>query len=261
MVWPVRKAASALARKLTAPTRSSGVSSRWMARDIRVISPLAHVLGILRYGFGEREARGQGVDGDGVLAELACEAARHRNHRALAGNVVQEQGHALERGAGGEVDDAAVAAGAHMRRAGAAAQEHAERIDVHDPAPFSSIDFFKFLQHQGAEERRVVDQDVDAPESLHRFGCHARDVDFRRYVHLQAERSCPRGPRNVCGGGFKILDVGNDDGSAVLREARGERLADAAAGAGDDRHLALQPVHTTSEYATGFDSRPRSRAN
>src|SRR3954463_14165564 len=39
MVWPVMKAASSLARKLTAPTRSSGFSSRAMARVRRVTSP------------------------------------------------------------------------------------------------------------------------------------------------------------------------------------------------------------------------------
>src|SRR6267378_2886742 len=39
IVWPVMKAASSLARKLTAPTRSSGVSARWIARVILVISP------------------------------------------------------------------------------------------------------------------------------------------------------------------------------------------------------------------------------
>ena len=143
-VWPVTKAASSLARKLTAPTRSSGVSSRGMARvGAAEVSPCLEVQRVLQHAFGEGEARGERVDGDAVLADFAREGARHRDHRAFARDVVQEEGHALQGRAGGEVDDAAAARRAHVRHARAAAQEDAQRVHVHHLAPFGGVDLLE----------------------------------------------------------------------------------------------------------------------
>jgi hypothetical protein len=82
---------------------------------------------------------------------------------------VQEQRYALQRRTGSEVDDAAAAGGAHVRRAGAAAKENAERVDVHHLAPLGGADLLERPQLEAAEDRCIVDQHVDAAESLHRL--------------------------------------------------------------------------------------------
>jgi len=48
--WPVMNAASSLARKLAAPTRSAGVSSRWIAREARDAAPDVRAKVVARLG-------------------------------------------------------------------------------------------------------------------------------------------------------------------------------------------------------------------
>ncbi len=239
-------AASALARKLTVPTRSSGVSSRWIARVAfaRFACPAVRFVAgdVLR----QRESRRERVHRDAVLADFACEAARHRDHRALARDVVEEKRYPFQRRAGGEVDDAAVPALAHVGNAGAAAEPHAHDVHFHDAAELAGGNLFEGPQLDRAEHRGVVHQDVDAAERLDGFLGHARDFGFRRNVDLEAEGLRSARARDLGRRLVELAQIGDDHRCALLRETRRDGPADAHRTAGDDRDLAFQPVHTTS---------------
>src|SRR5438874_1825712 len=80
---------------------------------------------------------------------------------AFAGDVMQEERHAFQRRTRGEIDDAAITALPHVRHAGAAAEENAERVDLHHLAPFGRRNLLEWAQRNGAEEGGIVDQDVE----------------------------------------------------------------------------------------------------
>src|SRR6185436_15672563 len=103
--------------------------------------------------------------------------------------------------------------------------------------PLVDPDLLEWLQLERAEDRGVVHQDVDAAERLHRFCGHSLHVFFIAYVRLKTERAGTGRLGDLGGRQIEFLQVGNHDRSAVGGEAGGERLADAAAGAGDDRDL------------------------
>src|SRR5262249_61926925 len=73
-----------------------------LARGLDVTGILAH------HRVAQGEARGQRVDANAVLAELARERARECHDAALAGDVVQHPRYAAKGGAGTDIDDLAV---------------------------------------------------------------------------------------------------------------------------------------------------------
>src|SRR5437899_10789504 len=102
------------------------------------VGVVAQVLRSSRGPVRHGQARGYGVHSDAVFAQLAGEAARHGDHRALARDVVQKVGHAFERRAGGEIDDAAAPLSAHVRRDGFAAQRDTQHVDFEKAFPFAA---------------------------------------------------------------------------------------------------------------------------
>ena len=138
-----------------------------------------------------------------------------------------------------------------LRMCGTQARQHSAT-----PRMFTSITLrhsatsisSKGLQLDRAEDRGVVDQDVDAAEGFDGFRRHAFDFFFIADVDLEPEglragRFGDLGRRHI-----EFPHIGDHHRGAVGRETAGERLADAAAGAGDDGDLAFQPVHTTCSY-------------
>src|SRR5262245_42043034 len=71
------------------------------AADIDLLARLRHVLGRL----DQDQARSDRVHGDAVGTKLTRQRARHRDHRALAADVMQQPRRAPQRGVGGEIDD------------------------------------------------------------------------------------------------------------------------------------------------------------
>jgi hypothetical protein len=88
-VWPVIMAAASEARKIAAPTRSSGWSARLIAAARNAVG--GGVVHQLRAGLGEREARRERVDANPVAAELPGEHACDGDQRARRREVVGEQ--------------------------------------------------------------------------------------------------------------------------------------------------------------------------
>ena len=107
----------------------------------------------------------------------------------------------------------------------------------------------------------VVHKDVDA--ALRRERPRDEVVRLGGLLDVAAPRD---------GAAAGLLDPGGDgverrlrapaehDRCALGGQAHGRLLADAAAGAGDDRDLSVQPFHTTSSYFTVLLSSPSPRA-
>ena len=96
------------------------------------------------------------------------------------------------------------------------------------------------------EDGRVVDQNIDAAECFHRFGCHAVGIFFLRNIDL--ERQCLAAFRaNLLGDSFAVKNIGDDDRGAFFRQAPAVCRADMARAAGDDGNSAAQPHNTLRE--------------
>ena len=72
----------------------------------------------------------------------------------------------FEHGAGGDVDDLAVALAAHDRQHGLDAFERAADVDPHDGVEFLGVELLEGAGLDRREDRRIVDEAVDASEPL-----------------------------------------------------------------------------------------------
>jgi hypothetical protein len=133
-------------------------------------------LGVLAHAVAHGEAGRHAVDEDLVGAELLGQRPREGDDRPLARHVVQQEGHAAEGRARGDVHDAPAALGAHLRHHCAAGQEHAEHVDVHDLTPLRDGDLLERAHGQRRVEAGVVDEDVDRAAALDRLGRHPGHV-------------------------------------------------------------------------------------
>src|SRR5262249_38507710 len=150
-----------------------------IARLFRALDALGAQHGLALLGghrlprdLGEGGAGGDRVDGDPEIAELAGHRARHREDRALRGDVVQVMRAAHEDGGGGEVEDPRTSLLTHLGYDRFAGQPHAADVDGHQLVPLRLADLPEGLHRDGREDRRVVDQDVEAAELAQRAGHH-----------------------------------------------------------------------------------------
>ena len=90
------------------------------------------------------------------------------------------------------------------------------------------------------EDRRVVDEDIDAAEGFHRFRRHAVGVFFLRNIDFQRERFSALGA-NLVGYWLAVENIGDDDRRAFFGQLAAIRRADMARAAGDDGDLPRQP--------------------
>src|SRR5262245_50677120 len=96
------------------------------------------------------------------------------------------------------------------------------------------------------EDRRVVDQDIDAAEAFHRFGCHVVRVLFFGDIHLERE-SITTGVANFIRDGLAIKNIGDDDRGTLLRQLATVCRADVSRAARDDGNFPRQPHRTLLE--------------
>ena len=84
-------------------------------------------------------------------------------------------------------------------------------------------------------QARVVDDEVDTAERQHRLVERRLNRGLIGDVRRDADGDI--GVSELCRGGLGLfeIEVGDDDAGALLREASGDRLADAAGGARDER--------------------------
>src|SRR5262249_20318440 len=148
---------------------------------------------------------------------------------------------ALERGAGADVDDLAVALLAHMGDDGTARQPGAAEIDRHHAVPLGGVDLIerRARHRHGGEDRGVVDEDVDAAVALDRASGHFRDARLLGDVGAHGEATHLR--RHALG--RRPVELGDDDGGALLCKPAGICFADAVPATGDDRDTTLQSFH------------------
>ena len=216
------------------------------------VTQLLDHLGVLHHARAHREARRDAVHQHVVAAQLLRERAGEGDDRALAGDVVQQEGDAAERRARGDVHDPAAAALAHTRHDGTAREEHAEHVDVHHLAPLVDGDLVERAHRQRRVQAGVVDEDVDAAARLDGVRRHALDRRLVRDVDRQADTVRVGGRRRL-----GALEVGDHDPRALGCQSHGDCLADALGAAGDDRDLAAERAHRIGEKVVGNRMRLR----
>ena len=186
-VWPVTKSLSGELKKTIEPTRSSrrllALEAARIDRDLR--DAARHAL----RAFGEDEAGRDAIHRDVIGPEFARHRARHRDHRAFRGDVVQQERTALEKHPRRDVHDLPVLLTAHDRQHRFDELERSAHVDRHQAVPFRGrdrIERFRRRPHQ----RGIVDQNVHRAEA--RFGCAHRIRDTRRIGNIarNGERRC-----------------------------------------------------------------------
>ena len=123
-------------------------------------------------------------------------------------------------------------------------QPDAAHVDRHQLIPLGRRDVPEGPHRQRREDRRVVDEDVDAAELVERRGGERIAARFvgdvgahEMAVHLARHRLALVG-----------VELGDHDPGALLGEALRVGAAEALAGAGDDRHLVAQS-HRAADFA------------
>ena len=200
---------------------------------------LARLLGVLGEQLLEqRRVHGPGaerVHAHAAVGELHPKLARERQHAALRGGV----GDLRHRGAhdgdeGGDVDNGPAARLEQVRDAVLAAQEDRPQVHVLDPLPGLE----RGLDRRGVVvgiDARVVHQDVDAAELLSRARVHLTHLVLVGHVDLHPDLAH-----------LRLVQVGGHDARALGLEHPRGLGPDAAGGAGDHAHLAVEPSHQGS---------------
>jgi hypothetical protein len=179
--------------------------------------------------------RAERVDADVLLGELDAELTAQRQHAALGGGVGdlgRRRSHHRDEARG--VDHGAAAGGLQVRDAVLAAQEDRAQVDRLDALPDVELGG----DHRAVVGRRdagVVEKDVDSPVRFAGVAVHRGDLLLVGDVGRQCEVDL-----------LHVLQVDADHGRALLAKQPARRRADAARGARDDAHLALEPAHHRS---------------
>ncbi len=92
----------------------------------------------------------------------------------------------------------------------------------------------------GDEDRRVVNEDIDAAEGFHSFRRHAVGVFFLRDIDFQRERFPALGA-NLVGDRLAVENIGDDDRRTFFGQLAAVRRADMARTAGDNGDSPRQP--------------------
>src|SRR5581483_6300084 len=188
-------------------------------------------------------ARAYAVDRDVVARHLARERLAERDHAALGARVHRLAGRAHAPGIRADRYDPAAPACDHRVEHRATAVERPAVIDRDYLVPglLAVLD-----ERFGLVPSGVVDQDVDRPKAALRLGdrrAHAGELG-------DVDRDGDRAPADLGrrGGGAARVEVGQRDLASFLRQALGDRPADPARGAGDERDLAAESAHDVSPY-------------
>ncbi|PAV74130.1 hypothetical protein WR25_09724 [Diploscapter pachys] len=127
---------------------------------------------------------------------------------------------------------------AHVRDRGLRQIEHGMDVGREGQLPFLVADILQRLE--AALVRGVVDQHVDPAERLHRLGDHGAALIGLRQVARDQYRLPPLRLDQRLGrlGIVMFVEIGDQHVGALARKGQGDRAADAAVAAGDDRLLA-----------------------
>ena len=225
------------------PTRSSGFAHARQRDSLHDV--VDHLLGRGRpVGLGVDGTRRDGVDPDVLAAEfggqLLGQAVDADLGQPVEVRVQPRRGRRL-------VDDRAAAALGHLAVHRAGAHQRAVEVHAHELLVVVPVDGDEEVELHAAEDRRVVDQVVDATELGECLGRHLLGGVGIRHVDPHGERVAAF-TLDAVGDLLRAfgVDVGDDDGGTLTGERLGVRLADAAARAGDDRHLLLELISIKS---------------
>ena len=129
------------------------------------------------------------------------------------------RGRALDGGARTDVDDLAVALLAHLRDHRAARKPRTAQVHCHHAVPLRRLDLVerRARHRHSREDRRVVHQDIDAPESLERAPRHL--VYARLLGHVRAHRERPGAKPGRDPLGRRAIELGDHHGGALVGQA------------------------------------------
>src|SRR5262249_39188656 len=188
--------------------------------------------------FGPDGAWRDSVDTDVVAAELAGKSAGQPDYGGLRRGVVQAVRHPVGGRERGHVDDAAAAGLPHGRYDRLAAVPDAFDVHRHRRVPLDFTDRIESPAPEAAEERRIVDEGVDASERVERrarqFHCRGRVCN----IELGADRGALFALHEVERLGA-VVDVREHDTRAEAAEIAGVFLPDPACGARNHNDLAV----------------------
>src|SRR5262249_17419460 len=208
-----------------------------IARLFRALDALGAQHGLALLGghrlprdLGEGGAGGDRVDGDPEIAELAGHRARHREDRALRGDVVQVMRAAHEDGGGRDVDNPSASLLPHLRNDRLAGQPDTSYVDGHQLVPLRLTELPEGLHLDSREDRRVVDQNVDRAELAQRRGDHFLTARFVGDVRPREDGLATRG-QALLGDRLSLglVQLGHHDPGALLDEAMCVRAPDSLA--------------------------------
>ena len=175
---------------------------------------------------------------DAVLAELQGGGLAEADHARLGRRVRGAEEHRHARVQRGDVDDRPAAALLdHLPRRVLDAQEHALQAQVDREVP---VLLTEVHDQPGPRRPGHVERGVHGAEPLDGEADQCGHVVLHRHVAGQRRHGIAElvGQRRQAVG----HDVAGDDRAALGRDAPGDRPADAGAGAGHERHLALEAV-------------------
>ena len=117
------------------------------------------------------------------------------------------------------------------------ADQHAERIDIHDAG---EVCLGGFQKQAGLADAGIVEHDVEAAEGFHRRLDHAFDARPVDHINLKRNRLSAVLADHIGDAlGRSEVYIGNGNPPALGRKIPRNCFADAAAGAGHDDRLLL----------------------
>ncbi len=102
----------------------------------------------------------------------------------------------------------------------------------------------EFIERRDDLDAGIADEHVDLAELLDRARDAGLDLLLVRHVHDHADRLARIAEFRRRRVGGLLIEVGDHDACALARKGRGDLLADAAGGAGDDGDFVLE-THVT----------------
>src|SRR5215212_144586 len=208
----------------------------------RGLACLLQLLALCGHDPGRYRAGGYGVDQDAPRGDLARERFGEGYDASLARAVVGEQRSTGLTDLGCDVDDPTSTPLEHVRQDETTAQKRAAQVHTEHPVPLLDR---HLLERSLTEDARVVDQNVDPPESLLNRIDHAPYLVFPCDVRAY-EDPTPTLALHLSQYGRGLL-FGEQVGHGHIRALSGERLHDGASYAarptGDDGPLVIEPAY------------------
>jgi len=182
---------------------------------------------------GEFERGGFGEEGDAALGQGIERVLRRPDEPGDRGQV--------DDGAAVRAEASRIAQG-RQRELGA--EKDAGQIDRAQALPFIEA---RPLDILAEKKPGVVDEDVELAEAREDCRDGSAPRFFAGHVEMQIKYVAPGAFQGTGGRAAALVeDIGNPDFGAGLDHQPGGLAADAARRAGDQRHLAVKPVHLSS---------------